>query len=131
MIRRVLPLAALVFLPLVSAAQTLNLSPLQNLIGALARVLGSLVPILVTLALVVFLWGMVRYLWGSGGKADIKNSKVLMKWGLVILFVMVSVWGIIELMQQALNINKNATGKAPQIQYTGGTNPFNSTGSLY
>ncbi len=131
MTQRALALAALVTLPLVSAAQTLNLSPLQSLISALAKVVGSLVPVLVTLGIAVFLWGLVRYLWGGGAKPDIKNAKLLMKWGLLILFVMVSVWGIIGLMQEALNINRNATGKAPQIQYTGGTNTFNTTGSLY
>lgn len=121
MIQRALAYGALFALPLVSFAQTLNLSPLGSLIGAFARLIGALVPILITLALVVFFWGLVKYLWGHGGKADIEGAKKLMRWGLITLFVMVSVWGIIGLMQDALNINKNATGKAPQIQYNGGT----------
>lgn len=111
----------------------LNLSPLSSLIGAVASIVGSLVPILVTLGLVVFLWGLVRYLWSKGGKADIENAKNLMKWGLVTLFVMVSVWGIIDLMQSALNINKNAEGRAPRIIYpgSGGYNSVNDTYSGY
>ncbi len=97
----------------------LNLSPIQSLISALAGVVGALVPVLVTMGLAVFLWGLVKYMWGSGAGPDIEKAKVLMKWGLVILFVMVSVWGIISLMQAALGINANATGKAPQIIYPG------------
>jgi hypothetical protein len=99
----------------------LNLSPIASLIGAIGRIVGAVVPVLVTAALAVFLWGLVRYLWGGGSKPDIEGAKDLMKWGLVVLFVMVSVWGIVDLMQSALNINKNATGKAPQILYTGGS----------
>src|SRR3989344_8486587 len=119
MILRVLSLAVVAAVPLVSSAQSLNLSPIASIIGAVAAVVGTLVPILVTLGLAVFLWGLVRYLWGSGGKVDIQGAKKLMGWGLLTLFVMVSVWGIIELMQTAFNIDKNAQGKAPQIQYSG------------
>ena len=110
---------ALLSLPLVSFAQGLNLSPVKQLISSLSVVVGMLVPLLLTLALVVFFWGLVRYLWGGGSKPDIEGAKKLMRWGLLTLFVMVSVWGIIELMQRALDINENATGKAPQILYTG------------
>jgi len=121
MIQRVLALFALAFLPLVSSAQSLNFSPIATLINAVAKIIGALVPVLVTLALVVFLWGLVRYLWGGAAKADLQSAKRLMGWGLIILFVMVSVWGIVALMQEALSINKNASGKAPQIQYSGST----------
>lgn len=121
MSKRGIALAALAGLPLASFAQSLNLSPIESLLGAVASLVGALVPILITLALVVFFWGLVKYLWGAAGKGNHQKGKDLMKWGLVTLFVMVSVWGIIDLMQSALDINKNATGKAPQILYTGGT----------
>lgn len=130
MMRRVLLLATLASLPLVSFAQSINLSPIASLIGAIARIIGSLVPILVTAGLAVFLWGLVRYLWGGGSKPDIEGAKQLMKWGLVILFVMVSVWGIIALMQTALGINANATGKAPQIIYPGASGSTGPTLSV-
>lgn len=117
----VLP-ALVLLIPIGALAQGINLSPIQSLIGAVASVLRAVVPVLVTLGLAVFLWGLVRYLWGSGAEPDLKNAKQLMMWGLVILFVMVSVWGIIDLMQLALGINKNATGRAPQILYQGSGN---------
>lgn len=109
-------LSALFFaLPLAASAQTLQ--PLANLIGAIARLVGALVPILITLALVVFFFGLVRYLWGSGGKSNTAGAKDLMKWGLVTLFVMVSVWGIVRLAQDALGINPNAGATSPQVLY--------------
>ena len=105
----------------------LNLSPLTDIIGAFGQLVGTLVPILITLALVVFFWGLVRYLWWGTSEPRIDEAKTLMKWGLITLFLMVSIWGIIALMQKALDIDKNATGKAPQIQYSGGSNiPFHA-----
>jgi hypothetical protein len=129
MIRRALPFLALAGLPLAASAQSLNLSPIASLIGAVAAIIGALVPVLITLALVVFLWGLVKYLWGKDGKAQIDDAKKLMKWGLITLFVMVSVWGIIDLMQTAFGINKNAQGRAPQILYGTADPSFNGAGA--
>ncbi len=106
--------SALLFaLPLAASAQSLQ--PLANLIGAIGRLVGALVPILITLALVVFFWGLVRYLMSAGGKGGHDKGKQLMIWGLVSLFVMVSVWGIVRLAQDALGINPNASATSPQI----------------
>jgi hypothetical protein len=110
-------LSALLFtLPLAASAQTLQ--PLANLIGAIARLVGALVPILITMALVAFFWGLVKYLFGTkGGKDDVSSAKSLMIWGLVSLFVMVSVWGIVRLAQDALGVNPNAGATSPQVLY--------------
>jgi hypothetical protein len=40
-----------------------------------------------------------------------------MIWGLVSLFVMVSVWGIVRLAQDALGVNPNAGATSPQVLY--------------
>lgn len=110
-------LAALVLaLPLVASAQSLQ--PLANLIGAVARLVGALIPILITVALAVFFWGLVMYLWkGKGESKHLEDNKRLMIWGLVTLFVMVSVWGIVRLAQDALGINPNAGAVSPQVLY--------------
>ena len=105
--------ALLLALPLAASAQTLQ--PLANLIGSIGRLVGALVPILITLALVTFFWGLVRYLYS--GKHD--QGKKIMIWGLVTLFVMVSVWGIVRLAQNALNIDSNANVNSPKVLVPG------------
>ncbi len=107
--------ALLLALPLAASAQTLQ--PLANLIGAIARLVGALVPILITMALVAFFWGLVRYLFSKDGEKGLAGAKNLMIWGLVSLFVMVSVWGIVRLAQDALGVNPNAGATAPQVLY--------------
>jgi hypothetical protein len=114
MTKKLASVSALLFaLPLMASAQSLQ--PLANLIGAIGRLVGALVPILITLALVVFFFGLVRYLWGSGGKSNTAGAKTLMIWGLVSLFVMVSVWGIVRLAQDALGINPNQRATSPEV----------------
>ena len=81
-----------------------NLDNVKNLVGAFGDIVDSLIPILIALALVVFFWGLVKYVWSGGGEEAKKTGKSIMIAGLVSLFVMVSVWGIITLAQNALGV---------------------------
>ncbi len=62
-------------------------------------VLAPLVGILLTAALVVFFWGLVKYINSLSSEKDRQDGKNLMIWGVVALFVMVSVWGLVNLLQ--------------------------------
>ena len=56
-----------------------------------------LIPIVFSLALLLFFWGVVKYIWSEGqGRGD---GKKIMVWGIIALFVMVSVWGIVTFLQ--------------------------------
>jgi hypothetical protein len=100
-------------LPAVAFAQTLD--PILTFVQSVGHIVATLVPILIALAMVVFFWGLVRYLWGKGGKSDIAGAKSLMIWGLITLFVMVSVWGIINLAGSALRIGQGGSVPLPQV----------------
>ncbi|MEK7176895.1 MAG: hypothetical protein AAB719_01160 [Patescibacteria group bacterium] len=92
---------ALALLPLVASAQ---LTGLGELITATGGLINPLIAILVGVALLVFFWGLVKFVFRLGGDGEkaVDDGKRLMKWGLIALFVMVSVWGIIEFFQDAL-----------------------------
>src|SRR5437868_3823105 len=82
-------------------------APLDNvraLVTTLGNIIGSLIPILIALAMVVFFWGLVRYIWGTKGVPSHDEGKKIMIAGLVGLFIMVAVWGIILFAGQALGI---------------------------
>ena len=102
---------ALFSLPLLASAQ--QLAPLQTLIGSIGRLVASVVPILITIALIVFFWGLIQYIRGAGKSAA--AGKSIMIAGIVSLFVMVSIWGIIALAQNALNVNPNAQVQSPGV----------------
>lgn len=66
----------------------------------LTSMLDPLVPILVGLAIILFAWGLFKYLkTGIGETEDIKGAKSLMFWGVIIVFAMVSVWGLVAILQ--------------------------------
>lgn len=97
------------------------LSPLIQIINAVAYIVGLVIPILIGAALIVFFYGLIRYILHPE-----KGGKSIMWAGLISLFVMVSVWGIIAFAQSALGIrgNSSAPQNAPYIPTYSGTNAF-------
>ena len=90
-----------------------NLAPLKSLIISIGEIVNLLIPIAIAVALIVFFWGLIKYIHGSGKSAA--GGKSIMIAGLVSLFVMVSVWGIVRLAQSALGVDQNNTINAPRF----------------
>lgn len=89
---------------------------LESLISLAGRIVTSLIPLLIAVALVVFFWGLVKYVL-SGGEDHAQGRNIMIA-GLVALFVMVSVWGIIRLAQNTLGIDSSNSGSIapPTVQ---------------
>jgi hypothetical protein len=100
-------------LPLIAFAQ--DLEPLKDLVRSIGSILALLIPILIALALVIFFWGLVMYIWAGGGDEAKKQGRNIMIAGLVSLFVMVSVYGIISLAQNALGIGSDTNIEVPKF----------------
>jgi len=60
---------------------------------------SSLVPFIFALAFLVFIWGVAQYFIFSRGSEDgQEKGKDLMLWGIIGFFVMVAIWGIVNLL---------------------------------
>jgi hypothetical protein len=70
-------------------------------------VLNALVPIIISLALVMFFWGLVMYIVQLGNEEKRKEAMQLMIWGVIAIFVMVSIWGIIRLLQSTFKVTSS------------------------
>ena len=76
-------------------------------------IITKLIPLLIGAAVVVFFWGLVQYILSSGeGHGTGRNVMIA---GIVALFIMVSVWGIVHLAQSTLSITGSETVNAPQL----------------
>ncbi|MDO8590305.1 MAG: hypothetical protein Q7R69_03500 [bacterium] len=105
-------LVALLLPGFVFAAPLTGLKALIEAIGALTK---TSIIVLAGLSLLVFFWGLVKFIFHvSGDEKAIEEGKRIMKWGLIALFVMVSVWGIIKFMQVQLEI-KSTTPPPPPV----------------
>ena len=57
-----------------------------------------LINLILALALLVFLWGLVKYMYKGDNDAERTKGKNFMAFGIVGLFVMVSVWGLVGIL---------------------------------
>ncbi len=82
--------------------------------------------LLLSAAVVTFFFGVVQYIWGlrQGDSGKVKIGNDFMVWGLIGLFVMFSVYGIIRFGQGILFNGKDITSiTIPDIKLKSGTSP--------
>ncbi|MBP6888693.1 MAG: hypothetical protein KBC21_03235 [Candidatus Pacebacteria bacterium] len=112
-------------------------SSLKTMIDSFASdVLASFGTLLMGVAVVVFFIGIVQYVWGlrQGDSGKVKVGSNFMIWGLVALFVMFSVYGIVKFAQNIFfkDVDIN-TITVPQVKFNGGgtggtsADPLNGT----
>jgi hypothetical protein len=93
---------------------------LLSIIEQFTQALAPLVAALTAVAVAVFVWGMVVFVTKSGDDQGRQVGRQRMIWGIVGLFLIVAVWGIVALLGTLLGIDPNTTEcKAPQINADG------------
>ncbi len=105
------------------AASAITVSTTNGLGGVFATIgglLGIITPVVVGLALLGFFWGLAMYVLNfSGDDKDKKKGRDMMVYGTLVLFVMVSVWGIVNILQDTFNLHGNQTltgSEIPSVQ---------------
>lgn len=69
----------------------------------------SVVPVLFALAMVVFLWGVTQFIMNSADEAKRSQGKQFMVWGIIGLFVMFSIWGLVSILRNTVDPNQSGT----------------------
>lgn len=77
----------------------------------------SVVPLLFALAVVAFIWGVIQYYLNPGNEEKRKKGKDFIVGGLIALFVMVAMWGIISIFTTTFNVGgvNSPAGGIPQL----------------
>ncbi|MDP2669316.1 MAG: hypothetical protein Q8P07_05850 [bacterium] len=68
---------------------------IQGILGTVSAILSQIIPILMILATVVFLWGVITYITAGGDEEKAKAGRGYIIWGLIGLFAMVAIWGLV------------------------------------
>ncbi|MFW0870880.1 MAG: hypothetical protein ACKKL4_00230 [Patescibacteria group bacterium] len=77
------------------------------------------VQIAFALAVVAFFYGLALYIFKSGNHSANAQGIRLMLWGVVALFVMVSIWGIVIILQDSFGVDNRDTPRYPQLHIRG------------
>jgi hypothetical protein len=102
-------------LPMTALAQQAPRSFI-SLANSLTSLLNAGAVLMITATIVVFFWGIVQRIFKSGqGEVRGVNMGPYIMWGIGIIFLMVSIWGVIALLQYSL------FGKPPVGTNAGGS----------
>ena len=82
-------------LPLIAFAQ----NPFLTILTKTKQLLDAVVPIVITLALIYFVYGVAKYMTAKDEEQQAEARNVMI-YGTIGLFFIVSVWGIVLLLQQ-------------------------------
>lgn len=93
-------LAMLVSVPVVVHAA----EDLGGVLMTINDIINTLIPIILGLAVLGFFWGLVRLLFSKGGSEERSDGIKILLLGILVIFVMVSLWGIIGVLQGTFGI---------------------------
>ena len=112
--KKIIALAATIAAPAVAFAQFTNLT---NIINQIGNIINLLIPIAFAAALLFFFWGLAQYIMASGDDTSKEQGKQKMLWGIIALFVMSSIWGIVGFIGDALGIDQGGDVNVPGVIY--------------
>ncbi len=97
--KKIITGVSLAFVPSLALAQTTGFS----ILAVIKNIMDILIPMLITLALIYFIIGVIKYIISkdADAKGEARNTVVR---GIIGLFIIVSIWGIVGIIQDTFQI---------------------------
>ncbi len=96
--------ALLFALPFIASAQSGGFRSIQSGINSVIGIINLLIPLIIGLAIVYFLWGVLQYVAKGHDQEKRDEAKNIMIWGIIAIFVMVSVWGLVGILRNTFQL---------------------------
>ena len=77
---------------------------LGSVLGVFSDLINLAIPVVIALAVLYFFWGLAQYVLYSGDEGKKEEGRNIMIYGIIALFVMVSVWGLIGILQRTFGV---------------------------
>lgn len=111
--KKIISSVTFVSLLLPSIAMAQALSNVQSLVDGVGGIVKTLMPIAFALVFVVFFWGVAMYVVKAGDEEAQKKAKAIMIYGVIGIFIVASIWGIVGWLQSAFGISGSSSGNIP------------------
>ena len=89
-------------LPLLATAATAAPTDFKSLTTLVIDIISAATALLVGLGIVYYLWGIAISIGQAGSAKTWENFRTRILWGILVLFVIVSIWGILRLLGNTL-----------------------------
>ena len=89
----------------VDVCKQISLKSIGNIFNFFSCILlKTIIPFLFTLATAGFIWGILQYFLNPDNEEKRKKGKSYMIWGIISLFVMISMWGLVGIISETFGI---------------------------
>lgn len=103
----------LLIFPVVVVGAQIDTTPLGNIFINIHGIINTIIYILMSVATAVFLWGMVKYISSGADEKTKEASKGTIKAGIIGLFMMVAIWGIVNVLVRTFGVGNDGTPIGP------------------
>ena len=81
---------------------------LQHTIATISGIINGIIPIVLAIAVLIFFWGLAMYLVNASDSDKRREGINIMFMGIIAIFVMVSIWGIIRILQTTFKVEQSS-----------------------
>ncbi|MBU1558016.1 hypothetical protein KKC45_03580 [Patescibacteria group bacterium] len=74
----------------------------QGLIGRAVELISLMVPLLISASVLLFIYGIARYIYYGDSDTKREEGRNFMMWGIIALFVMVSIWPLVGIVRETI-----------------------------
>lgn len=103
-------------------------SLLNQILVNLIRTATLVIVLLDVMAIMVFVWGIVKFIFAASNPEKLKDAKKILWWGVIGLFVLASVTGIVIALQSYFGVT-NQRIPVPQFGPGGGSTTIGNGGN--
>ncbi len=100
-------------LPMVAFAAAIT--DVESLINVVGNLMNKIAPLIIGVAFLYFIWGVVKYVTAGADEEEQKAGRNMMIYGIIALFVMTSVWGLVSVLSGTFQLtNKEGPTNIPR-----------------
>ncbi len=100
---------AIYLLPAIASAASFS-----SIVDSIKSQLGTIPGLLIGLAVIYFLWGVLKYIM-AGGEGEVAEATQMIIWGLVAIFVMVAVNGLVAVVGGTFGVSGGGSLTPPTL----------------
>jgi hypothetical protein len=104
---------AIILFPAVSFAAYNTIG--ESLKSIVTDIFTPLITLIIAAGLIVFLWGIVKYVTAGADEKKASEGRNLMIYGIISLTVMISVWGLVNILTKSFDLQQKAPPYIPSF----------------
>lgn len=89
------------------------INDLSSVSWLVSDVLSVIFPVLLAIAVFVIVWGIFKFILNAGDEEARKTGRSFILWGIVGIFLMFSVWGLVRILTGTIQFENTSAIQAP------------------